>query len=395
MPRSLSLKRLLDALQSDADFRAGTPLSEDIQVANGVLIDRDAYPSEREKVLSLWLQGRQPCMFGRLAAKTNQVHFCILTPDDLEKSDAFIKEKISREVKLYKHRALDGRPESPHGFILLAAHEKLVFAKPDENLKAFALKLRSLWDIQVTTDTEGNDVAFDDLYLRNPFTDEYYKFIFNADFFATAGDGRWWHDHRMPGGLAFSANSLGHMLRHKQWYEDKEEIETTKWGLRLAMHTIASGANVATKEGAATFLLDLNRGRPMKPLSCPFAAQDALPAPVRDKDWTTYGGYYHTDHSVRDELFADRGGPVTETRPFSLDFSYIYNPVDVDYVGLIAGQLVSKNEIDAKIGSEFTRRRLTPNRSRSRNVAARIAATIERCTDWALTDEESNILLNA
>lgn len=51
------------------------------------------------------------------------------------------------------------------------------------------------------------------LYLKNPQTKAYHGFRFNLDFFAAAGDGTWWHDHRFPGGVAFTANATGHMKR--------------------------------------------------------------------------------------------------------------------------------------------------------------------------------------
>jgi hypothetical protein len=56
---------------------------------------------------------------------------------------------------------------------------------------------------------------------------------FNVDFFACAGDGRWWHDHRFPGGIAYTANSTGHMMRFRDWYQAKDQSEA--WGLKQAM----------------------------------------------------------------------------------------------------------------------------------------------------------------
>jgi len=39
---------------------------------------------------------------------------------------------------------------------------------------------------------------------RNPC----FEWRVGVNFFAPAGDKRWWHDHRIPGGLAFYASAL-------------------------------------------------------------------------------------------------------------------------------------------------------------------------------------------
>ncbi len=54
-------------------------------------------------------------------------------------------------------------------------------------------------------------------------------------------------------------------------------------------------------------------------------------------------------------------------------------------IRLVAGQLVSENEIDQKIGSEFTRRRLGQTSARAPKTAEKIAALLERCRNWELT----------
>ena len=85
---------------------------------------------------------------------------------------------------------------------------------------------------------KGNSITSDYLYLKNPVDGAFVGFRFNADFFACAGDGRWWRDHRFPGGIAFTANSTGHMIATREWYESKSESRS--WALKQAMFTIAN-----------------------------------------------------------------------------------------------------------------------------------------------------------
>ena len=50
--------------------------------------------ADRSAVLSDWLQHYQPCLFGRIAAQRGLMSYCILTTADIEKGDAFVRDKI-------------------------------------------------------------------------------------------------------------------------------------------------------------------------------------------------------------------------------------------------------------------------------------------------------------
>jgi len=122
-------------------------------------------------------------------------------------------------------------------------------------LRQFSQELLSLWGCRSTIEPQGQ-VHWEELFLENPNTGTYVRFEFSVDFFAAAGDGRWWHDHRIPGGVAFTANSVGHMRRYREWYEGKPDQET--WVLETAMGTIARTAK--TEYGQATWLRPLAEG---------------------------------------------------------------------------------------------------------------------------------------
>ena len=114
-----------------------------------------------EKAISLRLQKYQPCIFGKIAAKTKGMHYCILTENDLRKSDQHIREKIKLERMLWKQQALSGKRNPKHGFMILVISPSLTWAAPDANLKAFASRVRQLWGCPIQKDERGNDRAWE------------------------------------------------------------------------------------------------------------------------------------------------------------------------------------------------------------------------------------------
>jgi hypothetical protein len=255
--------------------------------------------------------------------------------------------------------------------------------------------MRELWGCPVRKDSEGNDIATETLYLRRP-DGSYCRFGVNLDFFAVQGDGRWWHDHRIPGGIAFTANATGHMARYREWYE-KKPSDQNHWTLNTAMRTIAGSKH--TQWGTATALLPLENEQPIAAKSCPFQLEGS----VKGKDWTRYRGYYDTDHSVRDEFF--QAGPERPTlgnqQDWLQDFTYIYDPHNSEHTALMVGEEVSGEEIERELGPiESWRRRPGNLRIRAdqftkyavgaigRIRSGRLRESLAICQKWKLSDEE-------
>jgi hypothetical protein len=313
------------------------------------------------------------------------MHYCILSDHDLHGSDDQIKDKIQVERALWKQRALRIGPKTPHGFLLLVAAPRVLNAAPDENLHRLSDKIRALWNCPVERDPHGNDRTWEHLFLQHPKTREYYRFTFTVDFFSAAADGQWWHDHRIPGGIGFTANSLGHMATVREWRDGKTAQE--EWALKLAMMTIAEAAK--TETGSATALMDLTNGLPQKSVACPFATPDKLPDRIRQKDWTTYQGVLHTDHSVRDEFFQSDAKPPLRARPFLMDFTYIYDRSQQDYIRFMRGQLVSEEEVFHEIGPPGEWRTLggfrrIPAVGKPRTSASEIRSLISKTSRWPI-----------
>lgn len=365
---SFQLRALFDELSFDP-FRNLTPFSEDIQFIHEHIFEpgehiRDYVRHEHiAHACRLWLQGdkshNQPCVFGSIAAAqtysgVSHLHFCVLTHDDIQRmNDQEISEVIKRERLAWKRRSLLWRPESStpaHGFVLIVVSPRLAFAAPNEALRKFAELLLGLWSATESQEPSGR-VHFETLYLRNPRDGSYLRFTFGIDYFQAQGDGRWYQDHRFPGGIAFTANSAGHMRRYREWYKGLEEQE--RWVLKRAMQTIGNSA--VTKWGRATWLKTLPRdGVPhVTDVVCPFnTISDGEKAYLEGIDWTKYGGRLHTDHSIRPEFFnADPDVPdASRGVEYIQDFTYIYDNRERDHFRFILGEPVSESEVFAETG---------------------------------------------
>jgi hypothetical protein len=344
-----SLKALYEKLVEDK-WRKEAPFSDDIKTANELLFHPFATKGDCEQQLDNWVQGNQPCLFGRIAAATQLVHYCILRHDDfVGKSDEHISQIIRAELVNWKRRSLNPSAygSTPaHGFMLVAASPKLAFAAPDENLRSFASKLRDLWGCPMTQSSSG-PIHWETLYIQNPTDSHFQKFTFGVDFFAAQGDNRWWHDHRCPGGILFTANSVGHMRKYREWYGKRDNQE--EWTVQTAMMTIDSAAN--TPYGKSTELKALDdKGQPfVKDLACPI--QKLRPQLV-NRDWTRYLGHLHTDHSIRPEFFYGQPEMPTDVakNTYVQDFAYLYDPRSPDYVKFVSGVPAAADEIWAEIG---------------------------------------------
>lgn len=368
-----TLLELYDALREDRQRQEARPFSQDILEANRLLHHPFALDHEVAEALNEWCRKRQPCQFGRVAASRGHLHFCVLRERDLAGGDQGVASKIAGERMLWKRRAILDRKAPPHAFLLVFASPRVALAAPDVNLQRFAERLLALsgWGPERRRSRSGNSVSSDFLYLRSPKSrdDMFYGFQFNLDFFAAAGDGRWWHDHRLPGGIGFTANSTGHMRAFKEWYAEPG-ADFGEWALKQAMITVANahamkkntsektdvdtpGARSPEAEGRVTWLRDLDEaGRPL--VASVASPLTVTPPNLKGKDWTRYEGLLHTDHAVRAEFFLDRETPPTAESPYLMDFTYLYDRSQADFMKFSAGVRTSDEEVYHEIGKPET-----------------------------------------
>ncbi|WP_437779104.1 hypothetical protein [Sorangium sp. So ce1097] len=386
-----TLLSLHDKLRED-HLRAERAFSEDMQLAAKLILKPYAYDHEVAEVLRQWCMRHQSCQFGRVAASRAQVYFCVLRERDLADGDARIRAKIAAAKRHWKQRAVTDTQTPPHSFVLVFATDRLMLAAPDENLRRFSTRLLELagWAPLRRAKRGENPISSDFLYLQDPSTDAYYGFQFNVDFFAAAGDGRWWHDHRLPAGIGFTANSTGHMKSFLDWYRERGS-DHGEWALKQAMLTIAqahptrpAGGGGPESEGRLTWLRDLDAaGRPLvQNIACPFKNP---PKQLQGKDWTRYEGLIHTDHAVREEFFADRDGPITAGSPYLEDFTYLYDAAQPDFINFTSGKPFTEDEVFAELGGPDTWTRRTGDDEedeRSPEETAEIERLLAACRAW-------------
>src|SRR5258708_34263917 len=102
-----------------------------------------------EECLGLWCLQKQPCQFGRAAAKQGRIHFCVLTDDVLTNwTDEEIGAKLSHEKRLWKQRAAFDNLRAAHSFVVVAASSTVALAAPDHQLQAFSDRILELIDWQ-------------------------------------------------------------------------------------------------------------------------------------------------------------------------------------------------------------------------------------------------------
>jgi hypothetical protein len=287
-----------------------------------------------------------------MAAKGDFLSYCILTETDLESSDQVIQDRI-QEARLRWTR--DGFEGKKNGFIILAVSERIATATPDTSIKELALRLASLYLLK---DVIPDQVFHDEIWLEKPGRDQTtWKWFAGVNYFSAQGDKRWWQDHRIPGGLAFSVNSVGHMVKsgilakamaalEKELNAPDEgwtlsKVDSLGKALVLAMQTISSAS--ATVSGKATGLLPMPKDDSGKPVAqCPFP----LPSGLAEKNFSEYLGHYHTDFTVPSEYFLPDVARPEGLPDHILDFTYLFrsgvdNP---DFTTMGSGQQIRRDE---------------------------------------------------
>lgn len=341
-----SLDELVDDLQPDS-WRKTNPFSPEIEDAHDILLDPTQTRAEKANVLSFWLKKYQPCIFGRIAAQKKQISYCVLTDSDIAKGDNYVRDLIQQTRFNWRNEAYSGLK---HGFVILLASKKVAYAEPSEALKAVALRLCQLYlSTQVTTDQIFLDELILDSYVQGNGT-EALKWKVGANFFGTQADRRWWHDHRIPGGIALSMNSVGHMARRMVNEAISKNDTLAKavsalpneklvdWALPTAMRTIytaSRGKLPGTKlaERGKTPLPDgiseEKRAEILKEF-CPYS-----------EDY--YWGRYHTDVTIPSEYF-NLGLKVPPADKEKLCFTYLHRRSDEDYESMGTGETLKDPE---------------------------------------------------
>jgi len=320
------IEKYFERLKED-EFRKATPFSKHLEETKVALLNSGS-PEQAEEILCSWLRSNQPCLFGRIAARFSGLSFCFLREADLVDADETIHEKIQIARRAWRRKAFQG---DASGFLIVVLSDRIARAVPDDAVKSLAKRICYLY---LGRDDE-DAVLLEDVFLRVPGReDAEIHWKAGVNYFSANADGRWWHDHRIPGGMAFSVNSVGHMVKAFQVARSSEEmwknlglsqedwanlrVDSLDKALVNAMLTIDNAAT--TKSGKATHLVqrhDLHG----EPSDCPVH----LPAKLEDKSCSDYFGYYHTDFTLPSEYFRPDVDRPSDLNGYSLDFTYLFS----------------------------------------------------------------------
>lgn len=402
-----TVSELFSRLDGDS-WRITHPFSKEILEANALLHNSAATDDEMAECMNLWCSKFQSCQFGKIAANRGGIHFCFLRESAVANwTDEEISEKIDEERRLWKQRAAFDPSRAAHSFMIVVASHRVSYTPPRQDLRAFADRILELsgWEPDRRGARRRNTVTSDYLYLRKPDVNAFYGFRFNLDFFACTAEGHWWHDHSLPGGIAFTANSTGHMMRHREWYQQGND--SPAWALKQAMLTVANAARVDPRTGRvlsriavegepdgvrATWLRKLSPdGKAWLNVACPVAS---MPTALQGMDWTRYEGTLHTDHAVREEFFVEREMPPTASSPYLMDFSYLYDATQPDFQDFSGGKPFTEEEIFAEIGrpEDWTHRSDHSTAPRSDEDTVLVAQQLTACRAWQELPSPADLL---
>lgn len=301
-------------------FRSKRPFSEDLAAVNAILWN-PAYNRQR-KIAAYrgWLEKYQPCVFGKIAATNKNVFICLLEEDEIlrmKHGDKDVADTLQDHRQVWKRLALDGRSSS---FVILLTSTTLVHCEPNHALKEICRRLLELYmQVQIPDDTFHTQREY--VFLRQP-DNSLLKFATLPNIFCAQADGRWWHDHRTPGGIMITSNALGHFIYGRT---KKQELDMTACAgaLENAMRTInnackdPSVGKTRFSHAPATFLTERQPTDPevLRPTS-----------EFREKSTDHYAGYFHTDHLIPSVFFQKERDPKDLKRYDDLGLRYIFDP---------------------------------------------------------------------
>lgn len=357
-----SMASLMARLTPDP-WRRDVGFSADIDEANNILFSPRTTDQESIQTIGQWLQQNQPCLFGRIAAKLGFIRYCILKESDLLLPDEVIEQKIQHARRRWLRDAFEGKTSN---FIIVATSPALSEAVPDQVVAQIAQRLCSLY---LRIDAGFDQIHHENIFLEKPGHDRMtWRWLAGVNYFCSQGDKRWWHDHRFPGGMAFSVNSVGHFVRSEKianamielnrilgvsdeegWNDSK--VDSLEKALVLAMRTISLASETSSGNSTQLLTLPTNLHESNLP-KCPVE----LPKSLLGKNYVEYVGYYHTDYTLPSEYFLPDVERSTST-PFFLDFTYLFHKhvSNPDFFTMGEGQRIREDQsrVDRTATTEF------------------------------------------
>jgi len=343
------IAELIEELPQDP-WRAENPFSSGMQTCHEVLFRRGSSRAEMATALDGWLGVEQPCLFGRMEARHHRLAYCLLTENDLEQGDDHVRARIQEDRVIWKRSARRGES---HGFIIVAISRLIAHATVGPELRKLAQHLCDLY----LGRHELDQILLDDLLLEIPAqpASEYRAWRVGVNYFSAQGDGRWWQDHRFPGGMAFSMNSVGHMARHKVEEKLRQDASLATrigdvsrdrlvgWALPTAMRSIG---RPEARKPQGTWLVE--RGHCPEDTNPPTDdVRSAVVGNLVGFSENRYHGRYHTDETIPSPYFDPTITTLEQAElRDNLYFTYLHSLADQDYPAMGVGILARAIEED-------------------------------------------------
>src|SRR5437762_8184035 len=235
-------------------FRTKRAFSEDMEATQAILFSPRYDTRKKVRAYRNWLELRQPCVFGRIAAKNKNVFICLLEEKDIlqmRRGDDDLRDTIQDYRQVWKRHALDGLSSS---FVVLMVSKTLVELEPSDELKEICRRLMELYMEIDRIDDDTFLARREYVFLRQGERDKLriLKFSTLPNIFAAQGDGRWWSDHRTPGGIMITSNALGHFMYSRTGKTDLDDSNKV-WALENAMRTINNAHRGDESRGTKKF----------------------------------------------------------------------------------------------------------------------------------------------
>jgi hypothetical protein len=281
-------------------FRKTRPFSEDIEASHAILFSPQYDRRRKITAYRRWLETNQPCVFGRVAAKNKNVFICLLEEHEILRmkgGDDDLQQTIQDHRQVWKRHALEGLSSS---FLIVLVSRTLTNKEPGDRLKEICRRLLELYmEIDpIEDDTFRTQREY--VFLKKSQAareSKLLKFSTLPNVFCAQADGRWWHDHRTPGGIMITSNALGHFIYSRSGtanIQEKEKILALEHAMRTINNAYRGPSRGKIKHCPATFLLPIKDGE-ISPLR--------EGSEFRKYSADHYQGYFHTDHLIPSVFF--------------------------------------------------------------------------------------------
>jgi hypothetical protein len=302
-------------------FRSRRAFSVDVEAMHAVLFNPRYDRQAKIRAYRKWLETNQPCVFGRVAAANKNVFICLIEENEIlrmRRGDDDVMDTLQDHRQVWKRLALEGLTSS---FVILLTSQTLPTHEPNAALKEICRRVMELY-MQVSIPDDMLHTQREYVFLRRP-SNALVKFATLPNIFCAQGDGRWWHDHRTPGGIMITSNALGHFMYTRSKKPCLDEAAKT-WALENAMRTIGNAhkdpscGKTKFVHCPATFLVPRSDTDPI-----PLKATSLFASSSPDH----YEGYFHTDQLIPSVFFQKDRDPKTLHRYQDLSLRYIFDAV--------------------------------------------------------------------